>query len=187
MTQNGDHEPVLTVIVADAGLAVRDIPILLSAAIYPVKVTWKLGNHTDPVAMVINGKEFSMAGDKEITIENEKAHLGLRIQSGGAEALPKTFALHQNYPNPFNPTTAILYDLPVDAHVELKIYNILGQDIVTLKDDVESAGYKSVEWNSTNRAGIALSSGVYFYRLEATSADKSGKTFTQIRKSLLLK
>ncbi len=109
------------------------------------------------------------------------------MTSGADRRKPARYALHQNYPNPFNPTTTIRYDLPVEAHVTLKIYDVLGEEVQTLVNGTEAAGYKSVEWNSTNKGGMALPSGVYFYRLEATGAGRPGTTFTQIRKSLLIK
>ncbi len=75
---------------------------------------------------------------------------------------PKEFKLEQNYPNPFNPTTTILYQLPADAKVTLKIYDILGSEIATLVNEDQEAGYKEVKFNATN-----LASGMYIYRLAA--------------------
>jgi hypothetical protein len=75
--------------------------------------------------------------------------------------IPTAFALHQNYPNPFNPVTAIRFDLPVAGHVTLKVFNVLGQEVVTLTNEKLEAGYHSVDFN----AGL-LSSGVYFYTLK---------------------
>jgi hypothetical protein len=83
--------------------------------------------------------------------------------------------LLQNYPNPFNPSTTIKYDLPKDLRVTLKVFNVLGQEVATLVNEEQKAGYRSVEWNA---AGVA--SGVYFYRLDAGS-------FTSVKKLLLLK
>ena len=77
--------------------------------------------------------------------------------------------------------------LPVESRVTLKIYNLLGQEVKTLVAEVKEAGYQSVEWNSTNNLGNSLASGVYFYRMEATSAADPSKQFTQVRKLLLLK
>jgi Secretion system C-terminal sorting domain len=75
---------------------------------------------------------------------------------------PKEFKLEQNYPNPFNPTTTIQYQLPADAKVTLKIYDILGSEIATPVNEEQEAGYKEVKFNSTN-----LASGMYIYRLTA--------------------
>jgi hypothetical protein len=88
---------------------------------------------------------------------------------------PREFAMGQNYPNPFNPTTVIRYDLPVDAHVELKVYNMLGQEVASLVDETQSAGFKSVEWD-----GSRMGSGVYYYRVTAGS-------FSSVRKMILIK
>jgi len=100
--------------------------------------------------------------------------------------IPETFALMQNYPNPFNPTTTIRYALPQDALVTLKIYNILGQEVMTLRDEAQNVGYHEVVWNGRNAGGEAVSSGVYFYRIEARTADGS-EAFTSLKKMLMLK
>jgi hypothetical protein len=76
--------------------------------------------------------------------------------------IPNTFALYQNYPNPFNPTTTIKYDLPIDSKVSLRLYDILGREVQTLVNEFVSAGYHEVVLNANN-----LSTGVYFYRIEA--------------------
>ena len=76
--------------------------------------------------------------------------------------LPTVLKLHQNYPNPFNPTTTINYDIPEQAHVRLTVYNVLGQQVVTLVNEEKSAGRFEVILDAKN-----LSSGMYIYRLEA--------------------
>lgn len=89
--------------------------------------------------------------------------------------IPKEFALSQNYPNPFNPTTVINYQLPVNSFVTLKIYDILGREVMTLVNGRQSAGY----YNATFKA-MNLPSGIYFYRHQAG-------TYSNTRKLLLLK
>lgn len=92
-----------------------------------------------------------------------------------ATQIPHQFALEQNYPNPFNPTTRFSYALPLDVHVTLTVYNVLGQVVATVVDEIQEAGFRSVEFNAGS-----LSSGIYYYRLTAGE-------FTEIKKMLLLK
>jgi len=102
------------------------------------------------------------------------------------ENLPQKFALHQNFPNPFNPTTLIRYDLPQSAQVELGIYNVLGQEVRTLVNEVQQAGYKSVQWDATNNLGARVGSGIYIYRITAKRISGSANII-QSRKMLILK
>jgi hypothetical protein len=101
-------------------------------------------------------------------------------------AIPTVFALHANYPNPFNPSTMIQYDLPEASTVKLSVFNILGQLIATLVNGHVEAGYQAVEWNTDNSGGKSLASGMYIYRIDATSST-TGKSFSQVRKMLLMK
>ena len=94
---------------------------------------------------------------------------------------PEAFALANNYPNPFNPATTIKYALPQAADVELTVYNVVGQVVRTLVAEHQSAGRYVVEWDATNDNGHSLSSGMYFYRLQA------GGEFHEVKKMLLLK
>ncbi len=88
---------------------------------------------------------------------------------------PRQFVLNQNYPNPFNPSTVITYALPKDANVSLKLYDILGREVISLVDVRQTAGYHQVTLDGRN-----LSSGAYFYRLTAGG-------FTETKRLLLLK
>ncbi len=80
---------------------------------------------------------------------------------------PATFALQQNYPNPFNPTTNIEYRILNKEYVTLKVYDILGNEVATLVNEEKPAGAYTVRFNSHSDEGQNLSSGVYFYRLQA--------------------
>ena len=100
--------------------------------------------------------------------------------------IPSDYQLAQNYPNPFNPTTTLLYGLPRAAHVTMKIYNVLGQEVVTLRDEVQGAGMQTVIWDGRNALGTRVASGVYFYRIEAKPVDHSAP-FVSIKKMLMLK
>jgi hypothetical protein len=91
------------------------------------------------------------------------------------KGIPKQYALAQSYPNPFNPTTTIGYELPKASFVRLSVYNVLGQEVRTLVNQTQQAGYKTVQFN-----GGGMASGVYFYRLTAGS-------FSDVKKFILLK
>ncbi|MBI1805223.1 MAG: T9SS type A sorting domain-containing protein, partial [Ignavibacteriae bacterium] len=86
-----------------------------------------------------------------------------------------SFALNANYPNPFNPSTLISYNLPEESNAHLVVYNLLGQQVATLVDGLQSAGEHSVTFDASG-----LSSGLYYYKLEA------GKN-VQVNKMMLLK
>lgn len=104
------------------------------------------------------------------TIENMLACTSTEpIQPPVRGTVPATYILDQNYPNPFNPTTVISYKLPISEHAALKVYDILGREIVTLVDRDQSAGSYNVSFN-----GARYASGVYFYRLTAL-----GKSLTR--------
>jgi flagellar hook assembly protein FlgD len=94
--------------------------------------------------------------------------------------------LSQNYPNPFNPSTQIRFGLPQESVLRLKIYNILGQEVASLADEVRPAGYFVATWDGTNNAGSKVGTGVYFYRFEAKGL-VTGETFTSLKKMMLVK
>ncbi|MCH7965251.1 MAG: T9SS type A sorting domain-containing protein [Bacteroidetes bacterium] len=88
---------------------------------------------------------------------------------------PIEYSLSQNYPNPFNPSTTISYSISKDGLVTLKVYDILGKEVLTLINEVQSAGTKNITFDASE-----LSSGVYYYQLV------SGE-FTSIKKLILMK
>ncbi len=92
---------------------------------------------------------------------------------------PRAFDLSQNYPNPFNPSTKIEYSLPQAGMVSLKVYNVLGDEVATLVNERQDAGSHDVTFNAGNGTR-SLSSGVYFYRLDAG-------TFVSTKKLVLMK
>jgi hypothetical protein len=90
--------------------------------------------------------------------------------------LPTEFALNQNYPNPFNPVTTIKFGLPSEASVDLRVYNILGQEVaVLINNEMKTAGNYDVSFNAKG-----LTSGIYFYRLTTGS-------FVETKKMILLR
>jgi flagellar hook assembly protein FlgD len=107
------------------------------------------------------------------------------IRTGVSQAqstIPNTYSLAQNYPNPFNPSTTIEYTLPIRSNVTIKIYSILGQEVATLINNEQSAGYYQTVWNASR-----LASGMYFLRISAQSVDGTQPSFTQVKKMLLMK
>lgn len=93
---------------------------------------------------------------------------------------PKRLNLEQNYPNPFNPSTSVRYHLAAPGNVILKIYNLLGQEIRTLVEEAQTAGAHTVMWDGNDKRGRAVSSGIYFYRLQ-TGEKVLTKRMTLIR------
>ncbi len=107
-----------------------------------------------------------------------------RLPSGIEERNNKLFELNQNYPNPFNPSTKIIYTVPSlekSIGVSIRVYDLLGCEVITLIDGIEEAGEHSVEWNGTNSAGHKVGSGVYLYQL------KSNNGYVNTRKMTLLR
>lgn len=96
------------------------------------------------------------------------------------ETLPRSFQLYPNYPNPFNPSTTLKFDLPEEGAVHLVIYNILGQRVRTLVNQVLPAGRHGIVWDGRNQAGNIVSSGVYFCSLRTDN-------FFTSRKMILMK
>lgn len=113
------------------------------------------------------------------------------LADNSSKGIIKDFILSQNFPNPFNPTTVISYQLPVNSHVTLKVFDILGREAATLVNEQRSAGRYSVQWNAS---GIA--SGVYLVRMEArpTNSGEGGnlssgfeQSFSATKKIVLMK
>jgi len=96
------------------------------------------------------------------------------IRQKGA-SVPTTIKLQQNYPNPFNPATTISYELPAAAQISLRVYNLLGQVVVTLVDDMKSAGRHNIVFDAS-----LCSAGIYVYQLRVGQ-------IMQTQKMLLLK
>ena len=120
----------------------------------------------------VNVEYFYML--ESVTTGEQLGPLAVRVDP------PGQFSLSQNAPNPFNPTTTIRYELPQTTQVVLKVYNLLGQEVRLLVNERQEAGFHTVLWDGRNIAGRSVSSGVYFYRLEAGE-------FTRSKKMMLLK
>lgn len=91
------------------------------------------------------------------------------------DPLPVEYSLNQNFPNPFNPETKIQYALPEDNYVTIKIYDVLGKEVITLINEFRSAGRYNVTFNGEN-----FSSGLYYYKIESGN-------FSQVKKMILIR
>jgi PKD repeat protein len=134
----------------------------------------------EAVSILIDGQ----AVYPEITWETngecvEISNLATKSGSSGP-AVPDNFGLAQNYPNPFNPNTTIKFSLPASGHIDLSVYNLLGRKVKTLVDDYCESGQYEISWDATDAGGNKVSSGVYFYRIQAGD-------YTQTRKMILTK
>ena len=132
------------------------------------------------VKFIVAGAPFGVEADIPLILEdvmgNRWSHTAtVRVTSNE----PLTYALYDNFPNPFNPSTTIRYSLKDAQHTKLTIYNALGQKIRTIVDEPRAAGIHTIQWNGRNDSGWQVSSGVYFYRIEA------GK-FVQTRKMMMV-
>jgi len=106
----------------------------------------------------------------------------IAISSATDIITPVVYQLYQNYPNPFNPSTTIKFDIPVSSHVKIKIYDMLGREIVVLVNGQFPAGTHSVIWNS-----MGYASGIYFYKIETTCPENSGKGYKAFKKMVFLR
>ena len=149
----------------------------------------QLIGQTKPVFADIDGD-----GDPDLFVGDDDGGLDFWRNMGTGTAvtdegiygsMPCEIGVYQNYPNPFNPTTAISYQLSAISgqnphHTTLKIYNILGQEVVTLVDELQEPGSYTVRWGGRDHLGMGTASGIYFYRI--TTGD-----FTATKRMVLLK
>jgi len=118
----------------------------------------------------------AIGNDNESIYSNESSAMcTLTGIDDWTDGIPTEFTLYQNYPNPFNPSTTITYGLPEASNVRLVVYNILGQEVALLVNQILSAGYHEITFNVEG-----LNSGIYIYKITAGS-------FTEVRKMILLK
>ena len=121
-----------------------------------------VGSYTGQVSISTNGGNITIPIDYLVNVE--------KISS-----TPDNYRLTQNYPNPFNPTTTIEFSLPQSSKVLLKVYDVLGKEVISLVNEEKSAGSYKVNFDAGN-----LSSGLYFYKLET-------ENFNEVKKMLLVK
>ncbi len=124
----------------------------------------------------LNGRALSQTA---VTLDANTVTNSAAVTAVKNGLAPHKFVLYQNYPNPFNPSTKIQYSIEKAVQVSLKVYNVLGNKVATLVNNRQEAGSYTVPFNNNNGT-LSLSSGVYFYRLEAGS-------FISTKKLILLK
>lgn len=125
-------------------------------------------------ALVLPDSTFTLAVDGSGNVSNLSMSKTTAIEISAGGGIPTALQLFQNYPNPFNPSTTIRFQLPKGARVSLEIFNVLGQQIALLVDRKMDPGYHQVQWDA------AVSSGIYFYRLQAGE-------FLETKKMILLR
>ncbi len=143
------------------------------------KTTLSAGSH-DLLTISYEG-DGELVLNSAIVVDSDAQEMDVTISSSkNSNTLPTDFSLSQNQPNPFNPTTQISFSLPKPAEVNLTIFNILGEKVVTLTEGLRTAGAHSVTWDGRDSRGNTVASGVYFYRLDAGD-------FTATKKMLMMK
>ena len=116
----------------------REIPISVSSAIYPITISWDIIDENFAAILRAGNEGYSMAGSGSVTLTNPNDKLFLLINTESAS--PEKFALEQNYPNPFNSNTIIKFSIAKEVQVNLSVYNILGEKVSELKDEVMKPG-----------------------------------------------
>jgi hypothetical protein len=146
---------------ADGSYAILPGVVLPDSGVYTIIASDEKGDEP--------GEYFLILNDVITDVDNESP-----------AGLPLPFALHQNHPNPFNPQTTIEFNLPRSSEVSIEVYNVVGENIITLVSGRIPAGSHSVIWDSRDDNGEEVPSGIYFYRLRTDE-------FSQTRKMLLLR
>jgi flagellar hook assembly protein FlgD len=130
-----------------------------------------------------NGNAPNFSESVPIQLNNGNAEVNFMLAPANSTSLPdadssrvpKTVELYGNYPNPFNPETRIIFALPQTMSVKIRIFNIFGEEVARLNDGILSAGKHTVVWNSHNRNGQPVASGLYFYQLQTEKVVLTGK------------
>lgn len=141
---------------------------LYNGGTYPVHIT----NGSASVNITVGGY-----GTAICVLSDSEKHviIPVGVESEGKNVLPRLFRLKQNYPNPFNLSTTIEFELPVQESVNLRIYNLLGEEVSILANDVYEQGIHRMRWNGNTQQGVPASSGVYFVRLSAGAHTTTAK------------
>lgn len=154
----------------DTLVEMLDEPIVameIMPQLLPSRTYWWSAAVSDGMAEVASLDTFTFTTSDSI--------LPVKEETFPQSQIPNQVILSQNYPNPFNPSTVICFQLPVSSFVTLKVYNVLGEEVATLVNEMEGAGYRTVEFDASK-----LPTGVYLYRLVAGE-------FTETKRLMLMK
>ena len=134
---------------------------------------------TGDVTLYVAGHQGVRTGPNT-TLTLVSSEFATDVPDNGSQSVPSDYKLSDNYPNPFNPTTTIEFYLPRPSHVSVEIFNLLGRKVAVLADAEYTAGNHTLTWSGLSSDGHAVSSGTYFYRMEAGA-------FIQTKKMLFVK
>jgi hypothetical protein len=145
----------------------KKLPLLIQTVSPSVVIRWSIIN-PDPqkeYLLSAGNQTYSMSNTGEMTVESSLAKtIQLLILN---REQPKEFSLKQNYPNPFNPVTLIDFTLPMTSHINVSVYDMLGEKVSTLVNENKPLGAYTVVWNGTNDRGQLMASGIYYVIMKA--------------------
>ena len=167
---------------SNINVEVGDAPAWLMFSTRTFRIGEMAGNEEKIATLTFSVDKFAPIGQEQSLTVRVKSSTG---QSWTKEikakvSPPEKFELYQNYPNPFNPTTTISYQLSANSKLSLKIYDILGREVLTLAEGEQQVGYHQAVFDASRMA-----SGVYIYRI--VYADALGKQSSAQKRMLLLK
>ncbi len=157
---------------------------ILPGGIFAIKDVQTGGNLINVNMRTIDSLIVTNPAVKGLFIAHQSAEVSV---DNSAEVLPQEYELYANYPNPFNPVTNIKFQIPELSTVNLRIINVLGQEVKMLLSDIKQPGRYEVTWDGTNNQGMNISSGIYFYKIEAASTRSSKNPFISLKKLILMK
>jgi hypothetical protein len=148
---------------------------------YPYDEGWSVQQTTDGGYIVVGFGWNYPVSDSDVYLI-KLAHNPTQIETEVDNQPPQGFALYQNFPNPFNPTTTISYSIPLSSFASLKVYNALGKEVAVPANEEKPAGNFKVNFNAKD-----LTSGIYFYKLQAMPIGRQAGSFVETKKMLLFK
>ncbi len=162
-------------------------PLEIQSPEYPLVISYSMKDVADKrllLEVMTQGTltaNYPLTGNGSITVSGG-VDQEFVLKVGASQAVPSTFTLKQNYPNPFNPTTAIDFGVPTNSRVDLRVYDMLGREVMKLAEGNYEPGSYTVNGDFSR-----LASGVYLYRLTAVGIAGPQKSFTQVKKMLMIK